>query len=231
MARLTLGGALTRVLLRTPDGKTVAAVGRGPELTVTGEIGELALFIAGRDEARLAFSDPQPGRRSAPPAAACEASDQLVLGRQARRGGGDRAADGVGQRQRGLLGQLECDPGRGAQRRVEHIDVHRVAVGGVNGVVDVDGCSAWRRTSPSRPCRCRRRRSSRSDRCTWLSPSDGWRRSRRSGASRPAPLPPGRPGGRRRRTSAPRRRRNGTRASLSSRVSSASSVATASGDG
>jgi len=62
MARLTLGGAPARVSLRTPDGKTVAAVGRGPELTVTGEISELALFIAGRDEARLTFSDPQTGQ-------------------------------------------------------------------------------------------------------------------------------------------------------------------------
>ena len=37
MARLTLGSAPARVTLRTPDGKTVADVGRGPELTVTGE--------------------------------------------------------------------------------------------------------------------------------------------------------------------------------------------------
>ena len=59
MARLTLGGAPARVSLRTPDGKTVATVGRGPELTVTGEVSELALFIAGRDEARLTFSDAQ----------------------------------------------------------------------------------------------------------------------------------------------------------------------------
>jgi uncharacterized protein (TIGR03085 family) len=62
MARLTLGGAPARVSLRTPDGKTVAAVGRGPELTVTGEISELTLFIAGRDEARLTFSDAQRGQ-------------------------------------------------------------------------------------------------------------------------------------------------------------------------
>jgi hypothetical protein len=47
------------VSLRTPDGKTVATVGRGPELTVTGDISELTLFIAGRDEARLTFSDAQ----------------------------------------------------------------------------------------------------------------------------------------------------------------------------
>ncbi len=59
MARLTLGGAPARVSLRTPDGNTVATVGRGPELTVTGEVSELTLFIAGRDEARLNFSDEQ----------------------------------------------------------------------------------------------------------------------------------------------------------------------------
>ncbi|HET7668205.1 MAG TPA: TIGR03085 family metal-binding protein [Mycobacterium sp.] len=56
MARLTLGGAPARVSLRTPDGNTVATVGQGPELTVTGEVSELTLFIAGRDEARLSFS-------------------------------------------------------------------------------------------------------------------------------------------------------------------------------
>jgi uncharacterized protein (TIGR03085 family) len=56
MARLTLGGAPARVSLRTPDGNTVATVGQGPELTVTGEVSELMLFIAGRDEARLSFS-------------------------------------------------------------------------------------------------------------------------------------------------------------------------------
>jgi uncharacterized protein (TIGR03085 family) len=59
MARLTLGGAPARLALCTPDGKTVARVGRGPELTVTGEVSELTLFIAGRDEARLTFSDAQ----------------------------------------------------------------------------------------------------------------------------------------------------------------------------
>jgi uncharacterized protein (TIGR03085 family) len=59
MARLTLGKAPARVSLRTPDGKTVATVGNGPELTVTGEVSELTLFIAGRDQARLTFSDAQ----------------------------------------------------------------------------------------------------------------------------------------------------------------------------
>jgi uncharacterized protein (TIGR03085 family) len=59
MARLALGRAPARVLLRTPDGKTLASVGRGPELVVTGEPQELLLFISGRDEVRLTFSDAQ----------------------------------------------------------------------------------------------------------------------------------------------------------------------------
>jgi uncharacterized protein (TIGR03085 family) len=59
MARLSLGKSPARVLLRTPDGKTVATVGRGPELIVTGELEELVLFLSGRDEVRLTFSDAQ----------------------------------------------------------------------------------------------------------------------------------------------------------------------------
>jgi uncharacterized protein (TIGR03085 family) len=59
MARLTLGKAPARVSLRTPDGRTLATVGRGPELTVTGEPQELLLFLSGRDEVRLTFSDAQ----------------------------------------------------------------------------------------------------------------------------------------------------------------------------
>jgi uncharacterized protein (TIGR03085 family) len=55
MARLTLAKSPARVSLRTPQGKTLVAVGRGPELTVTGELPELLLFISGRDEARLTF--------------------------------------------------------------------------------------------------------------------------------------------------------------------------------
>ena len=43
--------------LQTPDGSTVAVVGHGLPLTVTGEPGELTLFVAGRDEAQLTFSD------------------------------------------------------------------------------------------------------------------------------------------------------------------------------
>ena len=55
MARLTLAKAPARVSLRTPDGRTLATVGRGPELTVTGEPQELLLFISGRDAVRLEF--------------------------------------------------------------------------------------------------------------------------------------------------------------------------------
>jgi uncharacterized protein (TIGR03085 family) len=59
MARLSLGKSPARVVLRTPGGKTVAAAGRGPELIVTGELEELVLFLSGRDEVRLTFSDAQ----------------------------------------------------------------------------------------------------------------------------------------------------------------------------
>jgi len=57
MARLTLAKAPARVTLRTPQGKEVVTLGRGPELTVTGEPQELLLFLSGRDEVRLTFSD------------------------------------------------------------------------------------------------------------------------------------------------------------------------------
>ncbi|MCV7042353.1 TIGR03085 family protein [Mycolicibacterium moriokaense] len=59
MARLTMAKVPARVTLSTPDGQPVATVGRGPDLTVTGDIGELTMFVAGRDEARLIFSDAQ----------------------------------------------------------------------------------------------------------------------------------------------------------------------------
>jgi len=59
MARLTLAKAPARVTLRTPQGKEVVTLGRGPELTVTGEPQELLLFLSGRDEVRLTFSDAQ----------------------------------------------------------------------------------------------------------------------------------------------------------------------------
>jgi uncharacterized protein (TIGR03085 family) len=59
IARLSLGKSPARVSLRTPDGKTLATVGHGQELIVTGEPQELLLFLSGRDEVRLTFSDAQ----------------------------------------------------------------------------------------------------------------------------------------------------------------------------
>jgi uncharacterized protein (TIGR03085 family) len=55
MARLTLAKAPARVTLRTPQGRDLVTVGRGPELTITGEPQELLLFISGRDAVRLKF--------------------------------------------------------------------------------------------------------------------------------------------------------------------------------
>ncbi|OBG89309.1 TIGR03085 family protein [Mycobacterium sp. NS-7484] len=56
MARMAMGKSPARVALRTPDGKTLATVGSGPEVTVTGEPGELLMFAAGREPARVTFS-------------------------------------------------------------------------------------------------------------------------------------------------------------------------------
>ncbi len=53
MARMTLRKAPARVVFRTPQGDTLATVGKGPEVTVIGDPGELLLFAAGRDEARV----------------------------------------------------------------------------------------------------------------------------------------------------------------------------------
>ncbi|WP_029106022.1 TIGR03085 family metal-binding protein [Mycobacterium sp. URHD0025] len=56
MARMTMGKSPARVTLTTPAGKALATVGSGPEVTVTGEPGELLLFAAGREPARVEFS-------------------------------------------------------------------------------------------------------------------------------------------------------------------------------
>jgi uncharacterized protein (TIGR03085 family) len=55
MARLTLAKAPARITLRTPQGKDLVTLGRGPELTITGDPQELLLFISGRDAVRLTF--------------------------------------------------------------------------------------------------------------------------------------------------------------------------------
>jgi uncharacterized protein (TIGR03085 family) len=44
-----------RLTLRTADGQTVATVGSGPPVTVTGEPGELLLFAFGRNAVRVEF--------------------------------------------------------------------------------------------------------------------------------------------------------------------------------
>ena len=56
MSRLTMSKSPARVSLRTPDGKTLATVGKGPAVVATGAPGELLMFISGRDEAKVEFS-------------------------------------------------------------------------------------------------------------------------------------------------------------------------------
>jgi len=58
MARMTLRKSPAKVILRTPQGDTLATAGRGPQLTVTGDPGELLLFAAGRDESRVRIDGP-----------------------------------------------------------------------------------------------------------------------------------------------------------------------------
>ncbi len=56
MSRMTMSKTPGHVSLRTPDGKTLATLGKGATVVVTGEPGELLMFISGRDEAKLEFS-------------------------------------------------------------------------------------------------------------------------------------------------------------------------------
>lgn len=56
MARMTMSRSPARVALTTPEGRTLATAGKGPAVTVTGAPGELLLFIAGRDQARVEFT-------------------------------------------------------------------------------------------------------------------------------------------------------------------------------
>lgn len=58
--RISLARAPARVTLRDRDGATLAAIGRGSEVTITGEPAELLLFLSGRDAVRLDFGgDPE----------------------------------------------------------------------------------------------------------------------------------------------------------------------------
>jgi uncharacterized protein (TIGR03085 family) len=56
MTRMALSKVPAHLSLRTPEGKTLATVGRGPTVVVTGEPGELLMFVSGRDEARVTFT-------------------------------------------------------------------------------------------------------------------------------------------------------------------------------
>jgi uncharacterized protein (TIGR03085 family) len=58
MARLTLRKAPATVVLTAPDGQELGRAGRGPQLRVTGDPGELLLFVTGRDEAQVEFDGP-----------------------------------------------------------------------------------------------------------------------------------------------------------------------------
>ncbi len=55
MSRVSLRKAPAKVILRTPQGDTLATAGHGQQVTVTGDPGELLMFAAGRDEARVVF--------------------------------------------------------------------------------------------------------------------------------------------------------------------------------
>jgi uncharacterized protein (TIGR03085 family) len=56
MARMTMSKSPARVTLKTPEGKTLATVGHGAAVTVTGAPGELLLFAVGREPAEVTFS-------------------------------------------------------------------------------------------------------------------------------------------------------------------------------
>ncbi|CAM3517830.1 TIGR03085 family protein [Mycobacterium frederiksbergense] len=54
-ARMTLSRAPARVSLTTRDGKVLTTAGKGSPVTVSGDPGELLLFAAGREPARVSF--------------------------------------------------------------------------------------------------------------------------------------------------------------------------------
>jgi uncharacterized protein (TIGR03085 family) len=56
MSRMTMSKTPARVSLKTPDGKTLTTLGKGADVVVTGDPGELMMFISGRDEAKLTFT-------------------------------------------------------------------------------------------------------------------------------------------------------------------------------
>jgi hypothetical protein len=57
---MTLAKPPAQVVLQTTEGRRIARVGRGDEVTLTGEPQELVLFLAGRDAVRVDFDgDPE----------------------------------------------------------------------------------------------------------------------------------------------------------------------------
>lgn len=56
MSRMALAKTPGQVILRTPDGKTLATVGKGATVVVTGDPLELLMFSSGRDQARVEFT-------------------------------------------------------------------------------------------------------------------------------------------------------------------------------
>jgi uncharacterized protein (TIGR03085 family) len=56
MARMALSKVPGHLSLRTTEGKTLATVGRGADVVITGEPGELLMFVSGRDEAQVTFT-------------------------------------------------------------------------------------------------------------------------------------------------------------------------------
>ncbi|CAN5525743.1 TIGR03085 family metal-binding protein [soil metagenome] len=56
LSKVTLSKVPARLTLRTPDGRTLAVVGDGPEVTLTGEPEELLLYAFGRDAIRVEFT-------------------------------------------------------------------------------------------------------------------------------------------------------------------------------
>ncbi len=60
MSRMMLTKSPARVILQTPGGQRSVRGGRGEAVTVTGEVPELLLFVAGRDAADVEFGgDPE----------------------------------------------------------------------------------------------------------------------------------------------------------------------------
>jgi uncharacterized protein (TIGR03085 family) len=56
LSRVALTKVPGRLTLRTPDGQTLATVGNGAEVTLTGAPAELLLFAFGRDAVRIEFT-------------------------------------------------------------------------------------------------------------------------------------------------------------------------------